>query len=178
MRAVEVGVVGVENGVVTREFEKLINPCCAIDRYSMAVHGITDSQVAGAPKFREIWDEMASLLDGAIVAAHNASFDATILRNELKLMFVVPPQMEWWCTLKLSRKVYSKMFDSYSLHNLQTSLRLKSNASHRALDDALAAYRLFEAIVEEFDKNADLYDEMRNVGRIKNNRVWPWLDAA
>ncbi|WP_254991366.1 exonuclease domain-containing protein [Cyanobium sp. N5-Cardenillas] len=46
-----------------------------------AIHGISWSQVAQAPTFAELWPQLAAALEVAqFIAAHNASFDAGVLR--------------------------------------------------------------------------------------------------
>lgn len=80
-RIVELGVV-----LLNAEFKEisrwstLINPEMRIP--NAKIHGITDDMVAGAPLFREVCGEFFDLLDGKILLAHNAPFDAGMLVNE------------------------------------------------------------------------------------------------
>lgn len=58
-------------------WETLINPGKHIE--NTAIHGITDTMVSAAPTFAEIYTELAIVLDGKILIAHNAAFDASFL---------------------------------------------------------------------------------------------------
>ena len=58
----------------TDEYETLINP--ERDVGPVGIHGITASMVEAAPTFPEIITTLAHRLHGAILIAHNLSFDA------------------------------------------------------------------------------------------------------
>ena len=60
-----------------------INPEMPIPPKSTAIHGITDADVADAPKFREIAKNLAAFLDGTDLAGFNAiKFDIPVLAEE------------------------------------------------------------------------------------------------
>jgi DNA polymerase III epsilon subunit-like protein len=82
-RVVEVAVVRVEPG---REpqlvLDSLVNP-----RRRMActeIHGITDADVADAPEFGEIADDVLAAIGGCALAAYNVYFDMKFLTHELE----------------------------------------------------------------------------------------------
>ena len=66
----------------TDEYETLINP--ERDVGPVDIHGITASMVEAAPTFPEIITTLAHRLHGAILIAHNLSFDARMLGYEFK----------------------------------------------------------------------------------------------
>src|SRR5437899_8402986 len=73
-RVVEVAVVRVEPGQPPRlVLDTLVNP-----RRRMActeIHGITDADVADAPEFAEIADDLQAAIGGCALAAYNVYFD-------------------------------------------------------------------------------------------------------
>src|SRR5262245_47733991 len=82
-RVIEVAVVRVEPG---REpqlvLDTLVNP-----RRRMActeIHGITDADVADAPEFAEIADDVLAAIGGSALAAYNVYFDMKFLTHELE----------------------------------------------------------------------------------------------
>lgn len=77
-RIIEIGV-SVLNAdfVELYRWETLINP--GIHIANTAIHGITNTMVDAAPTFAEIYTELAIVLDGKILIAHNAAFDASFL---------------------------------------------------------------------------------------------------
>jgi DNA polymerase III subunit epsilon len=83
-RVVEIGAVEIIDGKLTgKNFHKYINPERNIPEDATKVHGITDEQVARAPKFKDIVDEFIDFIQGATLIAHNSSFDESMLNMEL-----------------------------------------------------------------------------------------------
>ncbi|WP_421119839.1 exonuclease domain-containing protein [Aquihabitans daechungensis] len=81
-RVVEVAVVTMDaTGSVTDVFESLVNP--GRDVGPTWLHQVTPSMVASAPAFYDVAHHVASRLDGAVVVAHNLSFDQRMLTAEL-----------------------------------------------------------------------------------------------
>ncbi len=81
-RVVEVSVVRIDPGSSPRlVFDTLINP----DRRMAAteIHGITDGQVADAPRFKDVARELLLALSDSVIAAHNVYFDLRFLQFEL-----------------------------------------------------------------------------------------------
>jgi DNA polymerase-3 subunit epsilon len=81
-RVVEVSVVRVDPGSPPRlVFDSLVNP----DRRMSAteIHGLTDWDVADAPRFKDVAGELLRALADSVVAAHNVYFDLRFLRFEL-----------------------------------------------------------------------------------------------
>ena len=71
------------------------------------VHGITWRDVADKPRFGEVWPRVASLLEGVeFVAAHNASFDRSVLYQCCHCAGVAWPDVRFQCTVKLARQAW------------------------------------------------------------------------
>ncbi|MEI6415014.1 MAG: DNA polymerase III subunit epsilon [Pseudomonadota bacterium] len=66
-------------------FHRYLNPDREIDTGAIQVHGITRQFLVeqGAPRFKEIADELIEFLTGAELVIHNASFDLGFLNAEL-----------------------------------------------------------------------------------------------
>ena len=73
-RILEIGVTRLTpDGKIVDTLDTLINPGRAVQ--ATHVHGITDEMVRDAPDFRDIIPHLNTVLDGTVIAAHNASFD-------------------------------------------------------------------------------------------------------
>lgn len=71
------------------------------------LHGITWQDVAGKPVFAELWPELSKMLDNAdFLAAHNASFDRSVLHACCADAGLQPPRTPFVCTVKLARSVW------------------------------------------------------------------------
>ena len=83
-RIIEIGAVELENRFQTgRHFHVYINPDGReVHPEALAVHGISNEQLADKPKFVEIIQDWFDFTDGATLIAHNASFDVGFFNAE------------------------------------------------------------------------------------------------
>lgn len=78
--ACAIGIVRVENCVITQKFYSLIKPV-PDDRTSTNthVHGLTPEMVENAPTFGELWPSVSHFFRGQTLVCHNISFDMSVL---------------------------------------------------------------------------------------------------
>ena len=149
-RVIEVGVLRVENGVVTREFQRLINPCRGVGDSITRLTGICEEMLADSPRFPAIIDELYDVLRGAVIVGHNTSFDASFLRHELMLCGRVlcddlchPPVLD---TLRLARRLSRGQRNG--LGALCARLGVSCDrAAHRAIGDCYRTLGVFHAML-------------------------------
>lgn len=141
-RVVEVGALRFGLAGPAEEFERLVNPERPIPADAVRVHGIDDAAVAGAPPFAEIAGELSSFLEGAVLVAHNASFDASFLLCECHRAGIEAPEVAALDSCALARRAFPGM-GRYSLDHLVERLGLDRSRGHRALPDAAASADLF-----------------------------------
>jgi DNA polymerase III subunit epsilon len=147
-RVIEVAAIRVENGAITREFHSLIDPGIELPPYITRLTGITSGDLAGAPTFDQIADELQDILQDAIFVAHNVRFDYSFLKQEfgrLNTKFL-PKQL---CTVKLSRALHPherghKLEDLINRHGFKVSQR------HRARDDATVLWQFIQYLAKHF----------------------------
>lgn len=84
-RVIEIGGVELVNRFPTgRTFHAYINPQGRdVHPDALAVHGISNAQLADKPVFAAIVDEFLAFIDGAKLVAHNANFDMAFINAEL-----------------------------------------------------------------------------------------------
>ena len=102
-RIVEFVCVTVVDGAVVEEYETLIQP--HRDPGPVHIHGITPEMLQSAPPFEAVAGDIANRLDGAVLVAHNISFDVRMLAYEadrLESGGFHPGQ--GLCTYKLTRQ--------------------------------------------------------------------------
>lgn len=84
-RIVEIGCLELVNGLPTGQtYHVYLNPERDIDFTATRVHGITNEQVAEAPKFGDVADDFLAFLGDGVLVIHNAEFDMAFLNMELK----------------------------------------------------------------------------------------------
>lgn len=107
-RIVEIGAVELVNYVPTgRTYHQYINPERKIDPGAMAVHGITDEQVADKPVYAEIIQSFEEFIQDSILVAHNAEFDMRFINAEYRRLGLPPlPPNRFLDTLVMARKMF------------------------------------------------------------------------
>jgi DNA polymerase-3 subunit epsilon len=101
--ACSIGLVRVENNKLVKKVSYFIRP--PRERFEFTrVHGITWKDVAKEPSFAELWPTIESLIkDVDFLAAHNASFDRSVLNACCRENGISQPISEFICTVKLAR---------------------------------------------------------------------------
>jgi DNA polymerase-3 subunit epsilon len=104
--ACAVGLVRVEQGRVVRRATHLIRPPFRLFTFTY-LHGIDWAMVRSSPTFAEVWPLMAPFLEGVdFVAAHNAPFDASVLRATARQYRIALPHLPFRCTVRLARATW------------------------------------------------------------------------
>src|SRR5262252_1015083 len=80
-RVLEVAAIRVQDGVVQGRFECLVEPGMPIPPFVTRITGINQRLVSGKPSFEALLPELRRLLDGAVLVAHNVSFDGNFLNT-------------------------------------------------------------------------------------------------
>jgi DNA polymerase III subunit epsilon len=104
--ACALALVRVEGNSIVERRHTLLRPPRAHFAFS-GVHGITWDKVKAQPVFAEAWPALQRLLDGAgFLAAHNSSFDRSVLRACCTGACLPVPAQPFLCTALLARRVW------------------------------------------------------------------------
>jgi DNA polymerase-3 subunit epsilon len=142
-RIIEIAIVRVTPSGTVSRFATLVNPDCPIPAEATAIHGITDEDVKGAPRFFAIAARALELLSGAdLLGFCSAGFDIPLLWEEFFRTGVV------W-------KIDGHILDAGSIFKKKQERTLaaalffycgqKHDDAHSALDDVEATLKVFEA---------------------------------
>ena len=151
-RIIEIGAVKLQDGEVTASFEQLVDPGQTLGPEITEITGISDAMLQGQPTAGEALPKLLEFIGDAPIAAHNARFDASLMKAELKRL-----GLEWngpvLDTLAYARKLYPDM-KSFRLAALCKHLGVSLKNAHRAVHDATATAlclkRMFEATREMY----------------------------
>ncbi len=182
--ACAVGVVVFEQGSPTDTLSLLIRPPGnRYDGFNMMIHGIGPSDTRCSPGFPEVWAQIApmldgrlviahntptaarpsstrpEMLDGRLVIAHNTAFDMSVLRRSAEHHGYEPDPFPFACTYRIAR---SAMPDatSWSLDVLADDFGIPLT-HHDPLSDAHAAGLLWLALPEGLGTtHSDLLDSL------------------
>lgn len=101
-----IGAVVVDDGAVVGRQRWLCQPPEGFQHFSpfnIGVHGIRAGDVAAAPAFAEVIAEVAHMIEGYPVMAHNAAFDVGAIRRACLATRAPTPSFDYGCTMALSR---------------------------------------------------------------------------
>jgi DNA polymerase III subunit epsilon len=145
-RVMEVAAIRVENGVITDRLECLVEPGVPIPPFVTRITGINAALVRGKPSFDSVLPALRRLIDGAVVVAHNASFDCNFLMHAFRRA-----GLGWdgdrLCTLRLARRLVPGLH-SYRLDSLCAFLGFSFVQRHRAGPDAEATLALLKHLLD------------------------------
>jgi DNA polymerase III subunit epsilon len=146
-RVIEVGIVGFDRGEVSFREGLLVDPERPISADATNVHGITDDEVLGAPKFGDVLPRLVELLEGRLPVAYNAEFDRGFLHAEARrardgqLPTGVPAFEEstvWVDPLVWAREILDELKMKKTLTEVAAHLDVPLENAHRAAGDAEA----------------------------------------
>ncbi len=157
-RVVELGAVAFQGDEVLDTFSRLVNPGVPMPPAAGRVNGITDEMLAEAPPPAAALPAFLTLLRSGTPLAHNASFDVGFVGVEAEEAGLPAPCGPVLDTRGLARRAFPGRF-SYSLGNLSRDLRLEMPGAHRALADAHACRRLFQACICKLTRETELTTE-------------------
>jgi len=137
--ACSVGLVKVRGGRVVDRAGWLIRPPFGHDLFSewnTRIHGIVETDVVGAPTWREQLPDLVAFADGDHLIAHNARFDMGVIEGACGATSVEVPAFRYACSLSIARRTYH--LESYRLPVAAMAAGFDDFAHHDALADAEA----------------------------------------
>jgi CBS domain-containing protein len=147
-RLVQIGAVRIADGAVHRDrsFETLVNPGVPIPKASSAVHGISDDDVAAAPRFGDVAGDLESFIGEGVVVGHTIGYDLTILQREAALA-----GRPWRAPRTLDIRVLAELalpsLAQYDLDRIASLLGVTIDGRHTAMGDAVATAQVYTALL-------------------------------
>lgn len=131
-----------DNKLVEKKYS-LINPEDTFDYINIQITQIEPHMVENSPTLPNYWKEIETWLTENTVVGHNITYDLSVLSKSLQRYNLPVPEFNYCCTLTQSRK--NLYLPSYKLENIAKRLGIIYKP-HNAIEDAKAAYELFEYI--------------------------------
>jgi signal-transduction protein with cAMP-binding, CBS, and nucleotidyltransferase domain/DNA polymerase III epsilon subunit-like protein len=147
-RIVQVGAVAMLGQRILDEprLDQLIDPGVPIPASATRIHGLTDIDVAGAPRFADFAQTLRELVSGHVVVGHNIGFDLAVLRHEAARAGVRwhdPPALDVGQLVGALEPALPDL----GLETVASLLGVTIDGRHRALGDALATARAFSNLL-------------------------------
>jgi DNA polymerase-3 subunit epsilon len=156
----QIGLAKYENGLLTQEWKSYVDPEDYFDGMNVAIHGIDESMVDGAPTFPEVSHTLCAHLEDAVVVCHT-HFDRVAMHA--RRYSVVLPDCHWLDSARVARRTWMECArKGYSLGAVCKMLGY-SFRHHDALEDAKAAAHILLSAVNK--TGLDLDGWMSRVGQ-------------
>lgn len=131
-----------ESFEILESFETVINPGSQVR--GTRIHGLRQSDLIGAPDFRDVASDIAGLIEGRIVVGHHLAFDWSVLRSEFRRLGAsVRSDARGVCTASLAR---ATLGSPASLTSVCRRLGIPADKLHTAMGDVLATLRVLEEL--------------------------------
>jgi len=145
----EIGAVKIRGGEVLGEFATLVDPERDIPPAVVALTGITQAMVTGAPRLASVLPAFLEFAAGSVLVAHNAGFDIGFLRAACERLGHPWPRPPVVCTVRLARRTLTRdEAPSCRLSALARLFRTRTRPEHRALADARTTVEVLHHLLE------------------------------
>lgn len=143
-KIIEIGAIRIVNHRVEESFCCFVNPRMPIPSRVVALTGITDDMVLKGKQEDAALEELLTFLGEDIVIGHNVNFDYSFVKqwavNHKRRL-----EVKGLDTLKMARKILPPD-QPKKLESLCAYFGITRENAHRALDDALETYEVFERL--------------------------------
>ncbi|MGX7195394.1 PolC-type DNA polymerase III [Enterococcus olivae] len=163
---IELAAVKMHKGNVEASFDEFIDPGHPLSSTTVNLTGITDEMVRGSKSEEEVLRLFREFSEGAILVAHNASFDMGFLNMSYKKYGIPEADNPVIDTLELARYLYPQ-YKRFGLGVLSKKFGVSLEQHHRAIFDAEATGHLAWIFVKEAIEKHEMYlheDLNRHVG--------------
>ena len=133
-----------DDGNVEQSLYTLLNP--GVDPGPTHVHGLTAEMLEGQPCFGDVVADLAELLRGRTLVAHNVGFDYSFLAAEAEMVGAELPIDTAMCTVELSRRLELGT-ENLRLETLAAHWGITQMKPHDALDDALVLAQILKPVL-------------------------------
>jgi DNA polymerase-3 subunit epsilon len=140
---ISIGAVRIVNGRLLQQetFDRLMKPRGAISAESTAIHGVTNTMVAGQPPIENVMPQFYRFVEDSVLIAHNAAFDMRFLQAQEARTGVsfTQPVLD---TLLLSQVIHPHQ-EPHTLEAIAARLGVTVIGRHTALGDAIVTGEVF-----------------------------------
>lgn len=154
----QVGIATFRQGEPVDLFMSLVNPGSYFAPFNVTIHGIRQEDVADAPRWDEVYAEVAARLDGEVVISHT-NFDRIALTRACEACGLELCRCRWMDSALVTRRTWTQFARrGFRLPNIAAHLGIDYKA-HDALEDARCAGQV---VVEALRISGLSLDEMRS----------------
>ncbi len=144
----QIGIAKFDESGLTGVWKSLVDPEDYFDGMNVAIHGINETDVVGAPTFGEVSEKLVEHLGGVVVVSHTP-FDRSAINKASTKYALQEIECTWLDSARVVRRVWEQFSQrGYGLSNVAKFLGYEYQA-HDALEDAKAAGYVVLAALQE-----------------------------
>lgn len=154
-KVVDISLVEVSRNGIKPLYNTLIHPNRDIPATASAVHHITLKHVADKPLFEAVWPTIMGHLQDAVIVAHNAQFDRSMIPETGR---------PWICSYRLARHLWpSAPGHSNQVMRYWLGIDVDAEAAHSAAGDTLVTAHLFYRELGYYRKHIAQSDQVEKL---------------
>jgi len=151
----EIGAVVVKDGQIGQRFQTFVDPGRHLTPEIIALTGITDAMLQGAPKPAQALKDFLAFVGDRPLVAHNAEFDVGFIRKGCQEAGL-PFQPTYVDTLILAQNLLPEL-GKYKLDIVAEHLKLPAFQHHRASDDAATCGLFLPHFFQKLEREMDIH---------------------
>ena len=152
----QIGLAKYRDGQLIEERSSLINPEDYFDFINIDIHGITEEDVADAPKLPEVVVDLSNYLSGSVSVSHT-HFDRVSIGQAFEKYSLTPIETVWLDSARVARRTWKECaWSGYGLANVCEIIGYKFK-HHDALEDAKASGQVLIKAIEKTGLNLEAW---------------------
>ena len=170
-KIIEIGAVRLDTaGNVIDRFSEFVNPEVPIPYHIEKLTSINDNMVKDADTIDKVLPRFLKFCEGAMLVAHNATFDTTFIRVNAKRLGLAY-DFTALDTMTLAY-IYLPELGRYTLDRLTHYFNLTNAHHHRACDDAEVTSEIFVCLMKMINESgAKTVDDLNKMGKASSDKI-------
>jgi len=134
----QIGLAKYKSGKIVEEWSSLVDPEDYFDSINIGIHGITEDDVVGAPKFPDLFQKLSDFLTGEVCVSHT-HFDRVSVSRAIDKYSLNVINTVWLDSARVARRAWEECaWSGYGLSNVCKIIGYDFK-HHNALEDAKAS---------------------------------------
>lgn len=152
----QIGLARYRDGKLVDEWSSLVDPEDYFDFINVDIHGITEKDVADAPKFPDVLQNVSNYLSGGVCVSHT-HFDRVSIDRALNRYSLSQIDTVWLDSARVARRAWEECaWSGYGLSNVCKIIGHEFK-HHDALEDAKASGQVLIAAIEKTGLDIDAW---------------------
>jgi len=150
----QIGLAKFKDGKLVDEWSSLVNPEDYFDFINIDIHGITENDVVGAPKFPDVIHDLSKYISSGVCVSHT-HFDRVSIGRAINKYSLNPIDTLWLDSARVARRAWEECaWSGYGLSNVCNIIGYQFK-HHDALEDAKASGQVLISAIEKTGLDLD-----------------------